>query len=160
MSALPYVAAREVLLDALDALGEQREALILAGAQPFHQQGRIDAKDSPVRHQPERLGAKGRQVENFSARIAIDAKVRCKVIELHGEHVNSSAQRFDGDHAVWGIKPKVAAGSILHQLAVIDREPIRHQQPVQIDPGEKAVSAAEHDRLFQPLQLSGLNDGR
>jgi hypothetical protein len=28
-----YVAAREVLLDALDALSEQREALILAGAQ-------------------------------------------------------------------------------------------------------------------------------
>ncbi len=28
----PYVAALEVLLDALDALGDQREALILAGA--------------------------------------------------------------------------------------------------------------------------------
>ena len=31
-----YVAAREVLLDALDALGEQREALILAGAQAIY----------------------------------------------------------------------------------------------------------------------------
>jgi hypothetical protein len=31
-----YVAAREVLLDALDALGEQREALILAGAQALY----------------------------------------------------------------------------------------------------------------------------
>jgi hypothetical protein len=30
------VAAREVLLDALDALGEQREALILAGAQAIY----------------------------------------------------------------------------------------------------------------------------
>jgi hypothetical protein len=29
-----YVAAREVLLDALDALGDQREALILAGVVP------------------------------------------------------------------------------------------------------------------------------
>ena len=31
-----YVAAREVLLDALDALGDQREALILAGAQAIY----------------------------------------------------------------------------------------------------------------------------
>ena len=31
-----YVAAREVLLDALDALGEKREALILAGAQAIY----------------------------------------------------------------------------------------------------------------------------
>ncbi len=31
-----YVAARGVLLDALDALGEQREALILAGAQAIY----------------------------------------------------------------------------------------------------------------------------
>ena len=31
-----YMAAREVLLDALDALGEQREALILAGAQAIY----------------------------------------------------------------------------------------------------------------------------
>jgi hypothetical protein len=31
-----YVAAREVLFDALDALGEQREALILAGAQAIY----------------------------------------------------------------------------------------------------------------------------
>jgi hypothetical protein len=31
-----YVAAREVLLDALDALGEQRDAMILAGAQAIY----------------------------------------------------------------------------------------------------------------------------
>jgi hypothetical protein len=31
-----YVAAREALLDALDALGDQREALILAGAQAIY----------------------------------------------------------------------------------------------------------------------------
>ena len=31
-----YVAARGVLLDALQALGEQREALILAGAQAIY----------------------------------------------------------------------------------------------------------------------------
>jgi hypothetical protein len=31
-----YVAARGVLLDALDALGEQRQALILAGAQAIY----------------------------------------------------------------------------------------------------------------------------
>ncbi len=36
MNALPYIAARAVLLDALDALGEQREALILAGAQAIY----------------------------------------------------------------------------------------------------------------------------
>ncbi len=31
-----YVAARAVLLDALDALGEQRHAVILAGAQAIY----------------------------------------------------------------------------------------------------------------------------
>jgi hypothetical protein len=36
VSASLYVAAREVLLDALDALGEQREALTLAGAQAIY----------------------------------------------------------------------------------------------------------------------------
>jgi hypothetical protein len=36
MSEALYVAARDVLLDALEALGEQREALILAGAQAIY----------------------------------------------------------------------------------------------------------------------------
>ena len=87
-----YIVARTVLLDALDALGEQRDAVVLVGAQAiylhtgdadiavpaFTTDGDLVIEPSRLKHEPKLAEAMARALQPASSRIdAETSSLKC-----------------------------------------------------------------------------------